>query len=164
MIALPDVSRAIAEAEGYEGTELKKVLNQFSEAIFKTINSPEKIEKVVVRYCKRRIDRTLKKVNLKEAGTINELEKKYRYETKALNIKSIANQATEQIKQAIEKQNLPKLLSYYDNKGIMALAAKNLKACTRSHFENWLTRVLRNDTCPSVSKAIQSQLPEIQPE
>ena len=163
VIALPDVSRAIAEAEGYENPELKKVLNQLSEAIFETINSPEKIEKVVVRYCKRRIDRILKKVDLSGAETIDELEKNYRSQAKALNIRSITNPATKQIKQAIKEQNLPKLLSYYDYKRIIALVASKLKKCRKRDFESWLTRILRNNSVSSVSEAIRSQLPKIQP-
>ena len=162
VIALPDVSRAIAETEGYENPELEEVLNQLSKAIFETINSPEKIEEVVVRYCKRRIDQMLKKVDLSEAETIDELEENYRSRTEALNIKSISNQATEQIKQAIEERDLPKLLSYYDNKGIIALAASKLKNCRKQAFESWLTRILRNNSVPSVSEAIRSQLPKIQ--
>ena len=162
VIALPDVSRAIAESEGYENPELEEVLNQLSEAIFETINSPEKIEKVVVRYCKRRIDRMLKKVDLSETGTIDELEKNYCSQVKALNIRSITDPATEQIKQAIKEQNLPKLLSYYDNKGIIALAASKLKNCRKRAFESWLTRTLRNNSFPPVSEAIRSQLPKIQ--
>ena len=164
VIALPDVSRAIAEAEGHENPELKKVLNQLSEAIFETINSPEKIEEVVVRYCKRRIDRMLKKVDLSETGTIDELEKNYCSQVKALNIRSITNPATKQIKQAIKEQNLSKLLSYYDDKRIIALVASKLKNCRKQDFESWLTRILRNNSVPSVSGAIRSQLPEIQPE
>ena len=162
VIALPDVSRAIAESEGYENPELEAVLNQLSEAIFETINSPEKIEKVVVRYCKRRIDRMLKKVDLSETGTIDELEKNYCSQVKALNIRSITDPATEQIKQAIKEQNLPKLLSYYDNKGIIALAASKLKNCRKRAFESWLTRTLRNNSFLPVSEAIRSQLPKIQ--
>ncbi len=164
VIALPDVSRAIAEAEDYEGPELEEVLNQLSEAIFETINSPEKIEKVVVRYCKRRIDQMLKNVDLSEAGTIDELEDDYCSRTEALNIRSIADQATDQIKQAIKERNLPKLLLYYDNKGIMAIVAHKLKKQKKNDFKNWLTRILRNNSVPSVFKAIRSQLPEIQPE
>lgn len=163
MIALPDVSRAIAEAEGYQGTELEKVLAHLSDAIFETINSSEKIEKVVVRYCRRRVDRMLKKVDLSEAGTIDDLEEEYRSRTEILNIRSIAKQATEQINQAIAERDLPKLLSYYDNKEVIVLVARKLKKQKKHDFESWLTRVLRNNSVPSVSKAILSQLPEIQP-
>ena len=164
VIALPDVSRAIAETDGYRGTELDEVLAQLSNAIFETINSPEKIEKVVVRYCRRRVDRMLKKVDLSEAGTIDDLEEEYRSRTEILNIRSIAKQATEQINQAIAERDLPKLLSYYDNKEVIVLVARKLKKQKKHDFESWLTRVLRNNSVPSVSKAILSQLPEIQPE
>ena len=164
VILLPEVSRAIAETEGYNSNEIEGVLAQLSDAVFETVNSPEKIEKVVVRYCKRRIDRMLKKVDLSKGGTINELKEEYLTRTQALDIGSIAKSATNQIKQAIDEKNLPKLLAYYDNKGLLALAGSKLKKCRVNDFGSWLARVLRNNSAPSVSKAILSQFPEIRPE
>jgi len=163
MILLPEVSRTIAEAEGYCGAELETVLAQLSDAVFKAVDSPEKIEEVVLRYCRRRIDRNLKKIDLSERETIENLAEEYRAQTQALNISAIAEHARNQINQAINERNLPKLLAHYDNKGLIALAASNLKKCNLKSFKSWLTRVLRNDSAPSVSKAIISQLPEIQP-
>ena len=164
VIVLPDVSRAIAETEGYQDTELEEILTQLSVAIFETLNAPEKIEMVVLRYCRRRIDRMLKKVDLSEARTIDALEDEYRTRTEALNIRSIAQHATEQINQAIAEQNLPKLLAQYDNKELIAVAASKLKKCRMNDFESWLTRMLRNNSVPFVSDAILSQLPEIRTE
>ena len=164
MILLPKVSRAIAEAEGYCGAELETVLAQLSDAVFKAVDSPEKIEEVVLRYCRRRIDRNLKKIDLSEGETIENLAEEYRAQTQALNISAIAEHARNQINQAINERNLPKLLAHYDDKGLMALAASKLKKYRPNDFKSWLTRVLRNDSAPSVSKAIISQLPEIHPE
>jgi hypothetical protein len=61
VILLPAVSRAIVETEGYAGPELETRLGQLQDAIFESLNSPAAIEAVVVRYCRRRIDRLLKK-------------------------------------------------------------------------------------------------------
>ena len=164
VILLPEVSNAIAETEGYRGEELEAVLAQLSDAVFEAVNSPEKIEEVVLRYCRRRIDRNLKKIDLSERGTTEDLAKEYRVQTQALDISVIAARARNQINQAINEQNLPKLLAHYDDKGLMALAASKLKKCKLKSFKSWLTRVFRNDSAPSVSKAIISQLPEIHPE
>ena len=161
VILLPKVSRAIAKIEGHNNNEIKNVLAQLSDAVFETVNSPEKIEKVVVRYCRRRVDRILKKIDLSEEETTGELIEGYLTQTQALDIEAIAKHATEQISQAINQKDLPKLLARYDNKGLMAVAASNLKQCRMDAFESWLTRILRNNRAPRVSKAILSELPKI---
>lgn len=106
----------------------------------------------------------MKKIDLSERETIENLAEEYRVQTRALDISVIAARARNQINQAINEQNLPKLLTHYEDKGLMALAASNLKKCKLKSFKSWLTRVLLNDSAPSVSKAIISQLPEIHPE
>lgn len=62
IILLPEVSRAMAESEGYEGPELECRLSALKGAIFATLGSSEAIDTVVTRYCRRRIDRRLKKM------------------------------------------------------------------------------------------------------
>ena len=163
IILLPAVSKAIAEAEGYADEQLEQCLSRLADAVFETVNSPNKIQEFVVRYCKRRIDRMLKKVDLSSAGTVSEIKTEYLDRTRAIDIESVARHATEQIGKAIEDHDLEKLLAHYDNKGLMALAACHLKSCRLSDFENWLTRTLRNETAPSVTSAIYECLPEIAP-
>jgi energy-coupling factor transporter ATP-binding protein EcfA2 len=163
MILLPDVSRAVAMAEGYDGAELMEQLSRLSHAVFETVDSAEKIEEVVVRYCRRRIDRMLKKVDLSAAGTVAELEAEYDNRTDALDIGSIAQDTTDRINEAIGEQDLPKLLAYYDNKGLIACASSILKACRQTAFESWLTRALRNNTAPEVVRALSQHLPQITP-
>lgn len=162
IILMPSVSRAIAENEGYTGGELDEKLENLSEAIFNSINSERAIEEVVVRYCRRRIDRTLKKVDLSEAETIPTLRDKYLKETQRLDISEIAQRAKERITTAIEQKDLPLLLKNYDNKGMIALAASQLKNCKLQAFESWVVRVLRNQNVPTVVSAIQELLPDIE--
>lgn len=162
IILMPNVSQAIAESEGYSGSELDAKLTGLSESIFQTLNSERAIEDVVVRYCRRRIDRTLKKIDLSDVGNISELKGKYMQETDALNIDAIAEESRSRIVAAIENRDLPVLLKNYDNKGMIALAATHLKSCRRQNFENWLTRALRNGSVPSLTSTIQELLPEIQ--
>ena len=163
VILLPAVSRAIAKAEGYDGEQLEQCLSRLADAVFETVNSPNKIQKVVARYCKRRIDRILKKVDLSSAGTLAEIKTEYLDRTGAIDIESIARHATEQIETARVEHDLEKLLAHYDNKGLLALAASYLKSCRLSSFENWLTRTLQNETAPSVTSSIYECLPKIIP-
>ena len=164
LILLPNISSVIAQSEGHTGDALNEKLNNLAEAIFDSLNSPKAIEKVVTRYCKRRIDRLLKKIDLSEAETVEELATRYTHQTEALDIEGIAQEATNRINLAIENKDLPLLLANYDNKGMMALAASNLKGCSRSNFEHWFVRVLRNNNVQGLIESIQGMLPEIEPQ
>jgi hypothetical protein len=72
IILLPTVSRAIAESEGYERADLESRLNALKAAIFSTLNSSKAIDAFVTRYCRRRIDRILKKIDLRACQKTNE--------------------------------------------------------------------------------------------
>lgn len=161
LILLPDVSKAIAISEGYAGEELLTRLSALSDKIFESVNSEEKIEKVVVLYCKRRIDRILKKIDLSNAKTISAVEAEYVNKTSSLNIQEIAGYLTEKIQSAIASRDLPELLARYDNKGLVSHAAAYLKSCQQKNFEAWLTRVLRNKSDAGIITAISNHLPEI---
>lgn len=164
LILLPSVSTIIAQSEGHAGNDLEEKLEALAEAIFDSLNSARAIERVVIRYCKRRIDRLLKKIDLSEADTLEALTDRYTQQTAALDIDNIAQEATSRINQAIDTKDLPLLLSNYDNKGMIALAAKNLKGCSRSTFEHWIVRVLRNNNVEGLVESIQEILPEVNPQ
>jgi ABC-type branched-subunit amino acid transport system ATPase component len=162
IILLPTVSRAIAETEAYEGGELEQRLESLAEAIFSTLQKDGAIDAVITRYCRRRIDRLLKKIDLSEASTVDTLVDKYLQETASLDISEIAESASRSIRLAINNRDLSKLLIHYDNKKeLMALAATHLKRCRLSDFESWLVRVLRNNKFPSLTEAIRDKLPNI---
>ncbi len=163
VILLPDVSRAIAESDGYKGVDLENLLSDLKTAVFQTLNSTAAIDVVVTRYCRRRIDRLLKKIDLSEANCVPDIPAEFIRQTTALNITGIAQQAKNRIEEAMRDGDLPKLLANYDNKGLMALAATHLKRSKVVDFESWLTRVLRNNSEPALVTAIHNSLPEIQP-
>lgn len=163
VLLLPEVGRRILEAEGFSGPDLERKLENLKLAILETLKEPSSIEKVVVRYCRRRIDRLLKKIDFGTAATISEISSEYSSQTSSLDIATIAKSARHRIEDAIAKRDLPALLANYDNKGLMALAASHLKACRLIDFESWLTRVLQNRSQPEIVSAIQSILPNIQP-
>ena len=160
IILLPPVSRAIAEKEGYKGGELENQLNALKTDVFATLNSAEAIDAVVTRYCRRRIDRFLKNIDLSEASTVPDITEEYDHQIATLNIADIARQAKTRIKEAVRDNDLPKLLANYDNKGLMPLAAKYLKNSKLEYFKSWFTRVLRNNTEPALITAINNFLPK----
>jgi hypothetical protein len=163
LILLPDVSRAIAEGEGLAGTELAARLTDLKDAVFETLKSDAAIDAVVARHCKRRIDRVLKKIDLGRTNDVSGITLEYQRQTAALDISKIAQLARLKIEEAVQKNDLPMLLAHYDNKGLLALAAKHLKTSKLADFENWLTRVLRSNRAPDLIKALARNLPAIQP-
>ncbi|AMN69052.1 AAA family ATPase [Psychrobacter sp. P11G5] len=164
LILLPSVSSVIAQSEGHVGSEIDAKLENLASDIFASLNSDKAIEKVVTRYCKRRIDRLLKKIDFAEAETVDALSDLYSYQTAQLNIESIAQEATDRIRQAVESRDLPLLLANYDNKGLIASAALHLKGCRRNDFESWIVRVLKNDSVEGLVQSIKDTLPDITPQ
>ena len=161
VILLPAVSQAIAESDGYIGDDLENQLQTLKAAVFETLNSDGAVDAVVTRYCRRRIDRILKKIDLSGASNIPDITAEYTRQTTELNIAEIAQQAKDRIEEALRDGDLPKLLANYDNKGLIALAARHLKNSNAAAFESWLTRVLRNNSEPALVTAIHNSLPEI---
>lgn len=163
LILLPEVSRAIAQTEGYAGADLEQQLSKLQESIFNTLKSQAAIDEVVVRYCRRRIDRALKKVDLSAPKTVEQIISEYGVQTAALDIASIASRAIRKIQDALETGNLPSLLTIYDNKGMLALAAQHLKQTRLAPFEAWLTRMLRQDaSATGLIAAFRGVLPPVQ--
>ncbi|MEP1637262.1 AAA family ATPase [Ascidiaceihabitans sp.] len=163
LLLLPEVTAAIAEHEGHLGATRDAKLIALADAVFGTLDTDAKIEKVVVDYCKRRIDRALKKVDLSDSVGLTGLKDCYRSATEDIDIDGIASQRTQEIKQSISSRNLPMLLEYYDNKGLVALAATHLKNQHKDKFEEWVVRSLRNNTCPALRDSLKAQLPAITP-
>jgi len=161
VILLPSVSIEIARTEGFEGQELENQLASLKASVFSSLNSQRAINDVVVRYCRRRIDRSMKKLDLSAAADMVALSAEYENQTSALDILGIGSAMEARLQEAIQENDLPKLLANYDNKGLMALAASHLKRTKLDAFESWLLRMLRNAKAPDLVAAIQAALPAV---
>jgi energy-coupling factor transporter ATP-binding protein EcfA2 len=157
---LPSVTEAIAKAEGYAGDALDAKLTPIFEELFAQAAEPKNQIPVVMRYCRRRIDRTLKKIDLSSATDVAALASDYTEKTSALDVAALAEMATDNIQKAIADKDVSKLLKWYDNKGILAIACK-AKGTTKVLFEQWIVRSLRNNTAPTVSEAVRRILPSV---
>lgn len=163
LILLPEVSRAIAQLEGLDGGEIELRLSKLEAAIFATLQSPAAIEDVVVKYCRRRIDRTLKKIDLSGSKSIVNLVSEYSTQTGNLDVAGLAMDATRKIHDSLALKDLPSLLTIYDNKGLLAFAALHLKETRMAPFGAWLTRMLRDESkAPGLAAALKSVLPTVQ--
>ena len=139
IVLLPEVSRAIAKCHAYQGAELEERLRTLKSSIFEAACEEGAIDSVVARYCRRRIDKPLKKVDLSDAKTVCEITAEYSRQTATLDIEAIAREATLRIEEAVNLGDLPGLLANYDNKRLLALAARHLKSSTLTDLRNGLS-------------------------
>ena len=162
LFLLPNIAKAIGEHEGHSGESLETKLQEMNTAIIDHIQKGNNIEINIARYCRRRIDRTLKKSNLSDTRTVEEIASKYLEETAALDIKAIADVKITTIKQYISKQDIPALMELYDNKALVNIVANHMRKNKTKDFESWIIRILGNNTVPTITSAFKSQLPEIE--
>jgi hypothetical protein len=73
----------------------------------------------------------------------------------------MASEARHRIDEAVRNNDLPKLLANFDNKGLLALAAKHLKNTSKGAFESWLTRAMRDPNAYKLKAALTRVLPEV---
>jgi hypothetical protein len=113
-----------------------------------------------MRYCRRRIDRTLKKLDFSDAKSVSALASDYEEKTTALDVHELAKSLTKNLENAISDRDVAELLKWYDNKGMLGIACK-AKGTTKTQFEQWIVRALRNGSAPLVFEAVRSVLPSL---
>ncbi|MDT6992078.1 AAA family ATPase [Burkholderia cenocepacia] len=158
LFLLPDVVQAIAKSEGYDQNEVAQRTTQVRDDLLAHAGEPRNQLSTVLQYCRRRIDRTLKKVDLSEASSVDALVATYLEKTGSLDVAALATLATEAMQMAIASQDIPALLRWYDNKGVLALVAR-VKGITKDKFEQWIVRVMLNNTVPELTAALKAKLP-----
>ena len=59
-----------------------------------------------------------------------------------------------------EREDTP-FLAIYENKGLLAEAARLLKDSKLDPFKDWIERILRKNSAPELTHAITNALPEL---
>ena len=163
LFLLPDVSRAIAHIEGYDGDTLTACLDKLRDAAFGLVASRADLDRAVLRWTRRRIDRHLKQLDLSGADDIDELKRRCSDGTASLDVGALASEARNSIRSAVDNDDLPAFLAHYDNKGLFALAARTLRNDGGKSFKNWLERILANGSQPQLTAALRAALLAIVP-
>jgi len=160
LVLLPTVASVIARNEGFHGTTLDNRMAALCDDLITAAFGA--IEATVMQYCRRRIDRTLKKIDLSSAKNFSQLASEYQVRTQAIDVIALAEEAKNRIETALHSKDLPALLKYFDGKGpFMAAAAKHLKSTRKDNFEEWLVRVLRTGSVQGLVDAIRQSLPSV---
>jgi ABC-type uncharacterized transport system ATPase subunit len=162
LFLLPEIVAAMLEEEKFQGAELQAKLDLLYADVIQEVTRPGSIDEAVLRYCRRRIDRTLKKIDLNDAATSEDLAKTYAERTAALDVAAIAKESRDRIEQAVKERNLPSLLANFDNKALLALAAKHVKNTSKAAFESWLTRTMRDREGNRLKAALGKILPKVE--
>ncbi|MDO8051141.1 AAA family ATPase [Janthinobacterium sp. SUN211] len=158
LFLFPEVVKAIAKWDGHD----KNYADMRAAQVFDELLTHASLEKnqldVVLRYCRRRIDRMLKKIDLSAASDVEALAETYKVKTEALDVTALATLAREAIQNAVGNQDIAALLRWYDNKGVLSFVAK-VKGVNKDKFEQWVLRVMRNGTVPEMTAALKAKLP-----
>lgn len=163
LLILPAVLDAILKIEGFEGEGLISRREQLLGELFERAVDKATLCGLVISYSRRKIDRTLKKIDLSGATDVAGLVAAYADMTAALDINGIAAGAEARIQEAIEARDAAELLKWYENKSSVLQIAAAAKGTNRRSFEDWLVRALRNETGAEIRSALIPILPVIAP-
>lgn len=161
IVLLPNVCRAIARSEGFRDDSLEEKVHQIAARVFERLSDPEERRRLALRYCKRRVDEKLKRIDLSDQTSVGEIAERLVSDVSNIDVVSLFEEVTGQIDEAISNRDLEKILMYYDNKGLIADAASILKSCHRDNFLSWLSRNLLNEKDGPIASAIKSELPKL---
>jgi ABC-type branched-subunit amino acid transport system ATPase component len=161
LFLLPNIVKEICRSEGHTDKQVEVKLAEIYDSIFDVATDSAQQELVVARYCRRRIDRLLKKIDLSSAKTIDSLVQMYADKTEELNIVSIASEASSRISTAINGRDISQLLRCFDNKGLLNILASSSKGMKQKKFESWIIRIMSNGTHERVLEAVKSYLPYV---
>jgi predicted ATPase len=162
LLLLPVVSRAILEMIDIDGSELEEKLAALKAAIFAHAADEKNVNEVVLGYCRRRIDRMLKQIDLSTDGSVADLTASYAARTAELNVPMLATEIEAKISAAIAADDLAALLAVYDHKKpLLRLASFHLRNWKIDVFTSWITRAIRSTRDDRLRQAIRGVLPDM---
>lgn len=118
LLLLPSVSRAILQMNDLDGDELETKLAELRAAIFADAMVESNVSDVVLRHCRRRIDRALKQIDLSAGASIADLAAEYARRTAIIDVAALASEMQSTITAAIAADDLPSLLAVYGLFGV----------------------------------------------
>jgi energy-coupling factor transporter ATP-binding protein EcfA2 len=162
LLLLPTVSRAILEMNDLEGAELEAKLATLKSAIFADASNIQNASEVVLGYCRRRIDRMLKLIDLSGDKSVADLAVSYHARTSELDVVMLAAEMETKITAAIAAGDLVALLAIYDRKKpLLALASSHLRNWKVEVFSAWVARAIQSSRDDRLRNAIRNVMPEV---
>jgi len=157
LFLLPDVFSALGQTLGHDASAADGLANQLSGKIAAIAVADE--ASFALRYVKRRIDRSLKKLGLK-AKDLTSLSSEVSGVLNSIDPTETYNAISARLRTLITDKNIAGLLAIYDNKGMLNEAAK-LLSMSRKGLEEHIGRMLRAPQGQAFLEALKSHLPEL---
>jgi hypothetical protein len=155
LLVLPNVFLAIAKALKFTDQDAQQKLAALQAHVFAQVAADT--DAICLRYTKRRIDSEMKRIGL--TGTdANSLETAFVAATSGISVQGIFAEVRAALSAAIAAQGYEKVLLYYDNKGLLAEAARQL-GYQQKALEEYIGRELRSDANADLCTALRSYLP-----
>ncbi|MBD9390185.1 DUF4435 domain-containing protein [Agrobacterium sp. AGB01] len=155
LLLLPTIFTELAKALSFNDVEANQKLTELKERVI-SLASME-IDRICLDYTRRRIDAAVKKIGL-TATDIGALESDFRDATLAVAPKEIFTSIQAELRDAVASGDYATILRHYDNKGLLAEAAKLLGHQKKS-LEEFIGRTLRGNSQPALLAALISVLP-----
>jgi len=159
LLLLPNAFLAIAKALRFNEDEAKAKLDSVRNFVFNL--AEQQIDQICLRYTQRRVDAEMKKINLSKIDGIQALDIKLRAISSDIDAHKIFTSIKDKINSAISSQNYEKILLYYDNKGLLSEAAKELKSHQKA-LKQFVERILRSDEPSELHLVLVDYLPKIE--
>jgi energy-coupling factor transporter ATP-binding protein EcfA2 len=159
LLLIPSVFLGLARALKFTDRDSEARLEALMERVFE--KAAADLDQVSLRYTKRRIDALIKKVGL-NSRDITSLEDEFRRAISQIDPSTIFNEFKSRLSAAIASRNYLEVLLFYDNKGLLSEAARQLNYQQKS-LEEFVGRALRADDEAGLHIALQSSLPSVTP-
>lgn len=159
LLLLPDVYQAIAHELSFAPQDALTRLVQLKQFVFQQAES--QINEISLRYTRRKIDSKIKSIGL-SSSTIGELENELNNVMLSISPDAIFKEKKTGLEEAIKCGDYEKILLLYDNKGLLAEAARQL-GLTQKALQEFIGRALRSDQLSRLHVALSTCLPIIIP-
>ena len=185
LFLIPEIFEKIAKSQGHEGDELEKMKKGTKSEIIYFIKDKNRIEKSLLRYAYDYLKGAMKNGGLSNSTVTKEFEKslsetddldisisktlesmKQQYKTNIENLHDLnknVQKRNNEFKNALinNKENIETLLLLYDEKELLNFVMKKIIKLSKTQFDDWIKRVLINNTHPELTATIKRYLPKI---
>ena len=159
LLLLPGVFVAVAKALHFSDEDAQSRLNALRAFVLTQAN--QQIDAICIRYTKRQIDAAMKRIGLSSHDPAT-LDTEFKAAVAGIDAPKIFGEAKSALSTAIAAQNYEKVLSYYDNKGLLAESARQL-GYQQKALEEFIGRALRSDENTDLHTALAAVLPKVSP-
>jgi len=154
---LPNPFMAIATLLLFDESTARSKLESLKTRVFEWAARDQ--NRTCLSYTRRRIDRLAKRIGLTSAD-ITELDVEFTDAVTQIQPSVIFSDVHDRITQALNDKDYETILMHYDNKGLLAEAAKEL-GCTKTWLEEFIGRSMNSNSSKSLSVSLSYVLPEV---